>query len=61
MNNESIRQFMGDFMSPENININNWEAFSIQIQNTFPENDHIRESVASINRGEVFVSIAVGH
>ena len=52
MNNESIRQFMGEFMPPERVNVSNWEAFAIQIRNTFPDNDHIRVTVAAINNGE---------
>ena len=52
MNNEAIRVFMGEFMPPERVDVNNWAAFAVQIRNTFPENDHIRETVASINQGE---------
>ena len=52
MNNQSVIEFMGEFMTPERINPDNWAAFAIQIRNTFPENDHIRERVTAINNGE---------
>ena len=49
MREQAIREFMGEFMTPERVDVNNWSAFSVQISNTFPDNDHIRETIITIN------------